>query len=73
MGKHYNEEFKKQLVREYVSGRSYGEIETEFGVSRSTVAGWVRKYSEECQYSKPQGIDNNIYTAKEIQIGRVHV
>lgn len=29
------------------------------GVAKSTIAGWVKKYSEECQYIKPQNKNNN--------------
>ena len=43
----YNEEFKKQLVKEYIQGKSYPSLEKEYGVAKSTLSGWVKKYSEE--------------------------
>jgi len=30
-----------------------------YGVAKSTIAGWVKKYSEECQYIKLQNKNNN--------------
>lgn len=53
MTKKYNEEFKKQLVNEYLNGSSYPSLEKMYGVAKSTISGWVKKYSEECQYTQP--------------------
>lgn len=30
------------------------------GIAKSTVAGWVKKYSEKCHYTKPQTSEKNI-------------
>ena len=48
MSKQYNDEFKKQIVDEYLKGVNYAKLEREYGVAKSTAAGWVKKYSEEC-------------------------
>ena len=54
MTKKYPEEFKKQIVIEYLKGSSYPKLSAEYGVAKSTILEWVRKYSEECQYTKPE-------------------
>lgn len=54
MSKHYDEEFKKEVVNEYLKGKSLHELFTTYGVAKSTIAGWNKKYSEECHYTKPQ-------------------
>ncbi len=64
MGTKYDEEFKKQLVNEYISGRSYPQLEKKYGVVKSTMAGWVRKYSEECKYNSESQADKPY--AKEV-------
>ena len=28
------------------------QLSKEYGIAKSTIAGWVKKYSEECQYIK---------------------
>ena len=53
MKKHYDVEFKKELVNEYIKGISLNDIYQTYGVAKSTVAGWVKKYSEECHYTRP--------------------
>lgn len=54
MTKKYAEEFKKEVVGEYISGKSYSNISNTYDVPQATLAGWIKKYSEECQYTKPQ-------------------
>lgn len=67
MSKIYHEEFKKQIVAEYIKGNSYPKLSEEYGVAKSTILGWVRKYSEECQYIKPQTTNHVTDTAKELR------
>ena len=52
MTKKYSEEFKKQMVQEYLKGTSYPKLSKEYQVAKSTLVGWVKKYSEECQSTK---------------------
>ena len=54
MSKKYPLDFKKELVREYASGKTFKAISETYNVPQSTVVGWTKKYSEECQYEKPQ-------------------
>ncbi len=64
MTKKYDIEFKKQLVHAYMQGTSYPQLEKEYGVAKSTISGWVKKYSEECRYTSKSQYDNPY--AKEI-------
>ncbi len=42
----YTEEFKKNIVSLYQSGKTYAQIQTEYGVSSSALCNWIRKYSQ---------------------------
>ena len=42
----YTEEFKKTIVSLYQSGKTYSQIQKEYGVSSSALSSWVRKYSQ---------------------------
>ena len=67
MAKVYNEEFKKQLVKEYIQGKSYLTLEKEYGVAKSTLSGWVKKYSKECLILQPHTTNSPVFSPKEIQ------
>lgn len=43
--KQYTEEFKKQIVALYNSGKSGPALEKEYGVSKTTIYGWVKMYA----------------------------
>lgn len=42
----YTEEFKKTIVSLYQSGKTYAQIQKEYGVSSSALSNWIRKYSQ---------------------------
>ena len=42
----YSEEFKKTIVTLYQSGKTYADIQKEYGIASSTLSNWVRKYSQ---------------------------
>ena len=42
----YSEDFKKTIVTLYESGKTYADIKKEYGISSSTLSGWVKKYSQ---------------------------
>ena len=42
----YTEEFKKTIVSLYQSGKTYSQIQKEYGISSSALSNWVRKYSQ---------------------------
>lgn len=42
----YTDEFKQQIVDLYNMGnKSLSELESEYGVSKSTMNGWIKKFS----------------------------
>ena len=45
-GKHYTDEFKKGVVHLYINGKPIEEIQSEYGISRSTFFGWLKKFRE---------------------------
>ena len=42
----YSEDFKKTIVSLYQSGKTYSEIQKEYGVSSSALSKGVHKYSQ---------------------------
>ena len=42
--KSYDEEFKKTIVSLYETGKGISELSREYGVSKSTIDGWIKKY-----------------------------
>ena len=42
MSKRYDLEFKKEVVREYLKGKSLGDLFATYGVSKSTMSGWIK-------------------------------
>ena len=42
----YTEEYKKTIVSLYQNGKTYSQIQKEYGVSSSALSNWVRKYSQ---------------------------
>jgi len=57
----YTEEFKNTIVELYNSGKSLTELSSEYGVSKSTINGWVKS-------SKPVVVDDgDVVTMKEFK------
>lgn len=47
MAKHYEENFKRQIVNIYNQGnRSYHSLSKEYGISVSTIRSWVLRYND---------------------------
>lgn len=42
----YTEEFKKTIVNLHQNGKTYEQIQREYGVSSSALSNWIRKYSQ---------------------------
>ena len=57
----YSEENKKTIVSLYQSGKTYSEIQKEYGVSSSALSKWVHKYSQ------VQVDDDTVLTAQQIK------
>ena len=65
----YNEEFKIEVVKAYKIGdRSLSKLSVDYNVAKSTIAGWVKKYGEECQYKvATKNTTEDVQSAKEIR------
>ena len=47
MKKRYTEDFKQQIADLYNQGnKSISVLESEYGISRSSIHGWIKKYSK---------------------------
>ena len=42
--KSYDEEYKKTIVNLYESGKGISELSREYGVGKSTIDSWIKKY-----------------------------
>lgn len=42
----YSTEFKQTIVNLYHSGKTYSQIQKEYGVSHNALANWIKQYSE---------------------------
>ncbi len=42
--KTYDEEFKKTIVNLYESGKGISELSREYGIGKSTIDSWIKKY-----------------------------
>lgn len=60
MNRQYDEEFKEEVVGKYLKGIAPNTLFTTYGIPKSTLNGWIKKYSEECHYTKPQNKENNV-------------
>lgn len=55
----YTDEFKNTIVELYNSGKSLAELSSEYGISKSTINGWIKN-------SRPVVIDEGeVVTMKE--------
>ncbi|HHW57322.1 MAG TPA: transposase, partial [Clostridia bacterium] len=50
----YNDEFKNTIVELYNHGKSLAELSSEYGISKSTILGWLKK----AKPINPINIDN---------------
>jgi transposase len=57
----YTEEYKKTIVSLYQSGKTYAQIQAEYGVSSSALSNWVKKYSQ------VQVDDDTILSAQQVK------
>lgn len=57
----FDEEFKQSIVTLYESGKSQNALATEYGIAVSSIARWVKQYSE------VKIDDGTILTARQIQ------
>ncbi|WP_434532868.1 transposase [Acetoanaerobium noterae] len=52
--KQYTEEFKNTIVELYNSGKSLAELSSEYALSKSTIAVWIKKTSLSLRIKKKQ-------------------
>lgn len=52
MSKRYTDEYKNTIVELYNSGKTLAELNSEYGLPRSTILTWVNK-------AKPIAVDDN--------------
>lgn len=68
MSVRYNDDFKREVVRAYMTGnKSTVELSAEYNVAKSTISEWAKKYSEECQYKNTTQKTNESDSASEIR------
>ena len=49
MRKKYDDNFKQQMIRLYLSeGRTYRSLQEEYGVDKTTLRTWVKAYEDSC-------------------------
>lgn len=57
----YTNEFKQTIVNLYHSGKTYSQINHEYGISHSALANWIKQFSE------VKIDDDTVLTAKDLQ------
>ncbi|WP_041708503.1 transposase [Lacrimispora saccharolytica] len=71
--KSYTPEFKQQLVDLYNTGNySYPQLEQEYGVSKSTIVGWVKNLSP-IKVSDSETISMKEYKALQKKIRNLEI
>lgn len=49
MSRYYDEQFKREVAKKYLSGERTMDIVEKYGVTKSSIYEGSRKYGEECQ------------------------
>ena len=65
MSVRYNDDFKKEVVKAYIGGKSSVQLSAEYNVAKSSIIKWVKEYSEECRYTTNTTPESN--DVKEIR------
>lgn len=66
MSVRYSEDFKKEVVKAYMSGnKSIPQLAIDYNIAKSSVSKWVNEYKEECLYTTSTSSESN--EAKEIR------
>lgn len=61
--KGYEEQFKKQIVSLYNNGKSLADLNRDYGVAKSTISTWVKRYNNSMSFD----INDN-RTEEEIEL-----
>lgn len=71
--KSYTDEFKQQIVDLYNTGNySYPKLESEYGVSRSTISSWVKNLSP-MKVSETETVTLKEHKALQKEIQRLRI
>ena len=60
-GRRYDQEYKDMIVELFKSGMSLAELSSEYGISKSTINGWVKDVKE------IKVDENEVMTLKEVK------
>ena len=60
-GRRYNQEYKNMIVDLFKSGMSLAELNSEYGIAKSTINGWVKDVKE------VKIDENEVMTLKEVK------
>ncbi len=64
-GKRYSEEFKRQIIDLYLSGKSVSELAEEYGIVEQTIYKWKKFYAPSIKVDENQTISMKEY--KDLQ------
>ena len=68
MSKHYEQEFKKKIVRLHLEeGRTLKGLAAEYGVSNASISIWIKQFREECQTNEEAKADYD-YMKENLQL-----
>ena len=62
-GKRYSEEFKRQIIDLYLSGKSVTELAEEYGLVEQTIYKWKKLYAPTIKVDENQTISMKEYNA----------
>lgn len=68
--KRYTDEFKNTIVELYNSGNSLNDLSSEYGLAKSTIAGWIKK-SKPVAVNKDKTITQADYEAMLKKMARI--
>lgn len=60
-GRRYDQEYKDIIVELFKSGMSLAELNSEYGIAKSTISGWIKDIKE------IKVDENEVMTLKEIK------
>ena len=64
-GTRYPEEFKRQIINLYLSGKSVTELANEYGIVEQTIYKWKKLYSPSIEVNENESVSLKDY--KELQ------
>lgn len=65
--KAYSDEFKKQIVMLHKNGKSGPELAKEYGITKSAVYDWVKKYNNSGSFKAADNVSEEERLLKELQ------